>query len=84
MQAPKLLADFLAAHSVPQVEVATLLGVDPATVSYWLSGSRKPQQQYREALERWTSGAVPADTWLDAAARRELDRLRGLPPKVAT
>ena len=78
--APKKFAAWLSSHGLRQVQVASTFGVNSATVSYWLSADRVPEQRYREALERWTGGAVAADSWLSSEERRELERLRKLEP----
>jgi predicted transcriptional regulator len=80
VSAPKKLAAWLERHGVRQTHVASTLGLNAATVSYWLSADRVPEQRYREALERWTGGAVAADSWLSSEERRELERLRKLEP----
>lgn len=77
------LSRWLAFHGVPQAVCALALGVSQAAVSDWCRQKKVPEARYRDAIERWTSGAVPADAWASAEERREAERLQRLPPYEA-
>ena len=77
------LGAWLRENGKRQVLLAKTLGVTPALVSFWLSGSRVPSAVLRAAIERWTGGAVASASWLsatDAARERRLARLRAAVP----
>ena len=74
------LSRWLAFHGVPQAVCALAIGVSQAAVSDWSRGKKVPEARYRNAIERWTSGAVPASSWLPAEERAELERLENLEP----
>lgn len=71
-----LLRDFIEKKlGIGVTEAARQLGVTHPALIAWLDGSRVPEPPYRKALEKWTTGAVPADAWADAAERRIVDRV---------
>lgn len=74
------LSRWLALHGVAQATCGRALGVTQTAVSDWVRGRKSPEIRYRAALERWTSGAVPASAWPAAAERAELERLERLEP----
>lgn len=49
--------------------VADALGVSHPAVLGW-EGGKSPSRPYRELIERWSGGAVPADSWPGTAAER--------------
>ena len=77
---PDALSRWRALYSVPQAVCALAMGVSQAAVSDWTRGKKIPEARYRNAIERWTSGAVPASSWLPAEERAELERLENLEP----
>ena len=54
------LSQILAARRLSQVQLASLVGVSPATVSKWRAGSQSPE---REALERLASVVNVTPEW---------------------
>ena len=74
------LSRWLALHGVSQARCGLALGVTQTAVSDWVRGRKSPQSRYRAALERWSSGAIPANSWLSATERAELNRLEWLQP----
>jgi len=64
--------------------VARALGKSHVTVSKWGSGGYRPSEAERSKLERFTSGAVPADLWLTDEERAEIAAVvPALPPVAA-
>lgn len=80
----KALAAFIDANKIPKRQAAAALGVTHPALYGWLDGSRIPEQgAQREAIERWTSGAVRAEWWetADERKRREvLERVEAFRP----
>ena len=78
MHGSKVFSAWLRANGVSQLEAARVLLVSPSSVSLWLSKRRAPSAAGRVAIERWTSGAVAASSWLsreEAALEAELGRV---------
>jgi DNA-binding transcriptional regulator YdaS (Cro superfamily) len=74
----KLFSAWLKKKNVPQLTAARVLLVSPSAVSCWLSARRVPSAAWREAIERWTGGDVPASSWLtreERAIEAELARV---------
>lgn len=61
-----LLGAFLRAHAITQLACANALGVSDPTVHDWVTGSKRPRANHRDAIAVWTRGEVPADAWLTA------------------
>lgn len=47
-------------------EVAAELHVSPSVLYYWLKRAQKPREAMRIKIEKWSKGAVPASSWLEA------------------
>lgn len=58
------LAAWLEERHISQAACARALGVSAPCVHDWIRGNRIPGQCYREAIDRWTSGAIERDAWL--------------------
>jgi len=71
---------WLEGHHISQAAAARALGVSPPCIHDWIRENRVPNQRYREAIERWTGGAIVADAWLGKTDLEELARLRALAP----
>lgn len=69
------LIDHLTRHGVSQAQLAGALGVTQATVSHWVRGRRIPEAHYREAIERWSGGAVAARSWQTPKERLVFQRV---------
>lgn len=63
---PDLLLKFLSKHGASQALAARVLGVSAPAVNDWVHNKRTPSAPFRSAIERWTDGAVPAMSWLEA------------------
>jgi len=81
---PALLRQFMEQRGLTLREVGAALGVSHVSVLAWRRRRSTPQDAIREALDRWTAGAVPAESWLtkDDVERRE--RLAKLGPLTKT
>jgi DNA-binding transcriptional regulator YdaS (Cro superfamily) len=75
-----LLWEFLQRRNAPQCVVARVLRVSPPAVHDWLSGRRTPTPAYREAIERWSEGAVPAASWRSEAEAELAEQLEAIAP----
>ena len=69
----QIIVDFMAEHGITQVEMAQRLQVTPATLSRWLSGSKK----HRRSIE-----FICADAVLPAVTKRLFARIRRMPEPV--
>lgn len=76
----KLLKAWLARTGLSQAAAARVLGVSQAAVCDWLHQKKLPIGLYRQALETWTSGAVPAWSWVDREERELEKRLADVQP----
>ncbi|MFA4972805.1 MAG: hypothetical protein WC683_09345 [bacterium] len=59
-----LLTAYLQEHRLRKVAVARAIGTSHVAVLYYLTGAKRPDASRRAAIERWTGGAVPAESWL--------------------
>lgn len=75
---PVRLRTFLQQHSISLREAAATLGVSHITIRGWCRRQAKPREPVRAALERWTGGAVPAESWLTRREQIELRRLSAI------
>lgn len=57
-----------------------MLRVTSTAVHDWLHYHRAPSHHFRDAIERWTGGAVRADAWLEEHERELLEQLRQIAP----
>ena len=53
-----------------QVWLAKLLHIAQPSISAWVHGNSRPDQDIRQTLEVLTDGDVPADSWLNARERQ--------------
>jgi hypothetical protein len=60
---------------ITRVETAGELKVSVASVHYWVSGGQRPRAFERDLIEKWSGGAVPAESW---ATDEERERLAAL------
>ena len=74
----KLLRTFLREHSITPTAAARGVGVSHVTMLAYLTGDKRPADERRDAIERWTDGAVPRDTWRTRAEQRALDDVQPL------
>jgi len=64
-------------------EAAAQLGVTHVAVREWEAGS-SPAPAYRAAIERWSSGGLPASMWpLTAAEARVVEKLSAVVPATS-
>lgn len=72
-----LLAGFLERNKISQRVAAATLGVSAPNMHDWLVKTKRPRAEKRTAIERWTSGEVPAASWSTAD---ELESLETVEP----
>lgn len=73
---PARFRAFLAEHGISLREAAASLGFSHITIRAWCRRQAKPREtKLREAIERWTGGAVPSESWL---TRKEIIDVRRL------
>lgn len=66
VEGPARLALWLEEREIPQRELARVMDVTPTSVCEWLAARKVPTEPFRQAIERWTSGGVPAASWATA------------------
>lgn len=72
----QIFREFLDKNRLSRLEAARLLKVAPSFIHYWIHGTA-PSAAYRQLIEKWTQGEVPANSWLSSS---ELDRIDGIEP----
>jgi transcriptional regulator with XRE-family HTH domain len=78
-----LLRRFLETNRIAQAQFAKAMGVSEASVSGWVSdGGRQdtPRDFHRKRIERWTKGAVPADSWVTADEKAAIEEIEPFAP----
>ena len=71
-----LLKAFLKKNKLSQADASRALDVSGVVVCLWCSGKQRPRTEYRDALEIWTSGAVPASSWESAEDREAVSHVK--------
>lgn len=75
------LARFIEKTGVSRREAARQLHVSHPTLLAWIDGSRTPEVgARREAIERWTSGQVPASSWENDEERAKREAIEAVAP----
>jgi DNA-binding XRE family transcriptional regulator len=78
---PRLLKRFRMKARLSHRQAAEQLGVSHVALIAWEAGKNNPADAMRLAIARWTSGAVPADSWpLTKVAARRAARVRPCTP----
>lgn len=80
MKPHKAFAKWLTARGIPQAEAARVLGVSPPAFHAWVHGRKTPSHPHRDAIQRWTGGAVMALQWASPDELAELQRLAWIKP----
>jgi len=65
-----LLGGFLKKNSITRAAAGQAIGVADPTVCDWVGGKKRPRHEMRVAIETWSNGAVPAESWMTAAEKR--------------
>lgn len=78
------LKAWLRTHHLPQAAAARTLRVTATAVHDWLHSHRAPSHHFREAIERWTNGAVRAEAWLEEHERELCAQLKTIVPYAGT
>jgi DNA-binding transcriptional regulator YdaS (Cro superfamily) len=79
-----LLVAFLERHQITHAAAARAIGVSRPNMHDWLAATKRPRAERRAAIERWTSGEVPASAWSTAAELSEVDALEPFRPSTGT
>jgi len=84
----RLFAAFLAGQNPTKNKITIdaarrALGVSDPTILAWRDGGAKPSRTLRDAIERWTSGAVKAADWSDDEERKAIERAASVTPVAA-
>lgn len=76
-----LLKQFLEARKavLTQAAAAQQIGISPGQLVYYLQGTQRPKQAVAERIEKWSGGAVPADSWLTADEKAKLASVERAP-----
>lgn len=75
-----MLRAFLKEHAITLREAGSMLGLSHVAILSWLRRRATPRESVRDAIERWTGGAVPSASWLKRADAIELERLKAIGP----
>lgn len=75
-----LFRKFLTDAGLTQAEAAKRLGVSAPTMHDWLTGAKRPTAVWRDAIERLSSGSVPASSWVTPEERTRVARVRPVKP----
>jgi plasmid maintenance system antidote protein VapI len=59
------LTEWMATKGHSQAAAGALFGVPSGTVCRWVTGQRTPTLRMALAIEKATSGAVPASSWVE-------------------
>lgn len=76
----KLLRSFLKSHGITPTAAARAIGVSHVTMLAYVSGEKRPEGDRRDAIERWTDGYVPRESWRTREERKDLDKVLPLRP----
>lgn len=66
---PDLLRRYMTSSGQRAADLCRSAGLDPAALSRWLRGERRPDLEHACGLERHTAGAVPACSWIPKRKR---------------
>ena len=81
----RLLKGFLSDRSLSLTDAASALSVTAVAIHAWVSGRNRPRPQYRESIDVWTSGTVPASAWEKASERKSVVAVKPwVPAKTGT
>lgn len=64
-----LLGEYLERKTIKKAKAAEELKTSVSAIHYWLKGGQRPRGDMRDLIESWSSGAVPADSWLTPKER---------------
>lgn len=77
----KALSAFIESNNLPKRQAAAALGVSHVSLHEWLTGTRTPSAgPQRDAIARWTNGAVPAEWWESPEERKRREQLQRVEP----
>jgi transcriptional regulator with XRE-family HTH domain len=79
----ELLAEFIRVHGLSLRDAARGIGTSKTSLIFWLRGDQRPRAEVRDAIEKWTSGAVPASSWLLPGEVLPVDRVSPFTPTKA-
>lgn len=68
--ARRMLENDLSALDVAKALSTDALPVTRVAVHYWSTGQRRPSSAYRDNIESWSQGTIPATSWATAKERR--------------
>lgn len=74
--AAKDLEKFIEDNEIALRDAAKALGITHQALLSYFSGVSKPKNELRLAIEVWTGGAVPADSWMTTSEREALGKVK--------
>ena len=80
MHGSSILADWLAANSLSEIDFAESVEASRQTIHRWLRRQVLPSPAMRWCIARATDGAVPAESWLTDRDRAAIARVPSPPP----
>ena len=72
----EMLRVFLKAHGIKPTSAARSIGVSHVSMLAYLSGTKRPDGDRRDAIERFTDGAVPRSAWRTEDEQVSLDAVK--------
>jgi hypothetical protein len=81
MDGAPLLANYMREHRITATALGKALGVTHGAVVRWRDGEVEPDHSNRQALDKFTGGAVPYASW--PSSREEAERLKDIAPFAA-
>ena len=60
----ELFKGFLERNRIRLDEAATALHVSKTAIAFWRDGQHRPTPDVREAIEKWSGGAIPVSSWM--------------------
>ncbi len=75
----RLLREWCEQHGIGPSALGRGVGVSHVTAIGYLGGTKRPDADRREAIERFTSGHVPATAWRTEEERRAVEAVQPLP-----
>ena len=78
-----LLGGFLDENGLSLQDAADALSCSKVAVWHWRTGKQRPRPEIRDRIASWTSGVVPADSWLTEDEREKSTVTPFVPAGVA-
>jgi len=78
------LEEFISDNGLTKLAAAKYLGVSDPTIYDWVTGIKRPKSHHRRAIEIWTNGKVPAESWLFDDEKRSISIVKPFRKRTGT